>query len=50
MKEASDMNFRGTGQGLRLTLNIEADEYMAGPLSGSGAMVLLHDPEKKLRE
>ena len=35
----------GTGQGLRLTLNIEADEYMAGPLSGSGAMVLLHDLE-----
>ena len=39
----------GTGQGLCLTLNIEADEYMAGPLSGSSAMVLLHDPEEVAR-
>ena len=30
-------------------LNIEADEYMAGPLTGSGAMVLLHDPEEAVR-
>ena len=43
------VNIVGTGQGLRLTLNIEADEYMAGPLSGSGAMVLLHDPDEAPR-
>ena len=29
----------GTSQGLKLTLNVETDEYMAGPASGSGAFV-----------
>ena len=29
----------GTSQGLKLTLNLETDEYMAGPASGSGAFV-----------
>ena len=29
----------GRTAGLRLTLNVETEEYMAGPLSGSGAMV-----------
>ena len=31
--------YSGTGQGLKLTLNIEKDEYMSGPLAGSGTMV-----------
>ena len=29
----------GTGQGLKLTLNVESEEYMAGPLSGLGVLV-----------
>ena len=29
----------GTSQGLKLTLNVETEEYMAGPVSGSGALV-----------
>ena len=29
----------GAAQGLKLTLNVERDEYMAGPISGSGVMV-----------
>ena len=29
----------GAAQGLKLTLNVERDEYMAGPMSGSGVMV-----------
>ena len=29
----------GTSQGLKLTLNVETDEYMSGPASGSGAFV-----------
>ena len=29
----------GTGQGLKLTMNIEYEEYMSGPLSGTGIMV-----------
>ena len=31
----------GTGQGLKLTLNVENEEYMAGPLSGLGVLVSL---------
>ena len=31
----------GTGQGLKLTLNVESEEYMAGPLSGLGVLVSL---------
>ena len=29
----------GTSHGLKLTLNVETDEYMSGPTSGSGAFV-----------
>ena len=29
----------GTSQGLKLTLNVETEEYMSGPASGSGAFV-----------
>ena len=29
----------GTSHGLKLTLNVETDEYMSGPASGSGAFV-----------
>ena len=29
----------GTSQGLKLTLNVETDEYMSGPASGTGAFV-----------
>ncbi len=37
----------GISQGLRLTLNVESQEFMAGPLPGSGVMILLHDPDVK---
>ena len=29
----------GTGQGLKLILNVESEEYMAGPLAGLGVLV-----------
>ena len=29
----------GTGHGLKLTLSVEREEYMAGPLSGLGVLV-----------
>ena len=38
------LSVSGSGQGLRLTVNLEMEEYMDGPMSGSGVMVLLHDP------
>ena len=37
--------FAGTGQGLKLTLNVESEEYMAGPLSGLGVLVSLSKHE-----
>ena len=33
------MNTTGTSQGLKLTLDVQTDEYMSGPESGSGALV-----------
>ena len=38
-------NFKtaGTSQGLKLTLNVETEEYMSGPASGSGAFVSISD-------
>ena len=33
------LNTTGTSQGLKLTLNVETEEYMSGPASGSGAFV-----------
>ena len=35
----SVLHFPGSGQGLKLTINIEKDEYMSGPLGGSGMLV-----------
>ena len=35
----SALHFPGSGQGLKLTINIEKDEYMSGPLGGSGMLV-----------
>ena len=29
----------GVGHGLRLTLNVQTEEYMSGPLTGSGVLV-----------
>ena len=34
-----DLKTAGTSQRLKLTLNVETEEYMAGPASGSGAFV-----------
>ena len=36
----------GVESGLRLTLNIEQYEYMAGPHDAAGVKILLHDPEE----
>ena len=36
--------FSGVESGLRLTLNVEQYEYMAGPHGSAGVKMLLHDP------
>ena len=33
------MHTTGTSPGLKLTLDVQTDEYMSGPESGSGALV-----------
>ena len=43
-------NFRGftvgVNSGLRLTLNVEQYEYMAGPHDAAGVKILLHEPRE----
>ncbi|XP_052769455.1 acid-sensing ion channel 4-B-like isoform X2 [Mya arenaria] len=46
VRDASDMTITSSGvdSGLRLTLNVEQYEYMAGPHDAAGLKILLHDP------
>ncbi|WAR19542.1 ASIC2-like protein, partial [Mya arenaria] len=47
-RDASDMTITSSGvdSGLRLTLNVEQYEYMAGPHDAAGIKILLHDPRE----
>ena len=38
--------YSGVDSGLRLTLNVEQYEYMAGPHDAAGVKILLHEPRE----
>ena len=46
IKSSVCLVYAGVDSGLRLTLNVEQYEYMAGPHDAAGVKILLHEPRE----